>query len=57
MLLGWIGVAMTVASTFFVHKIYSGQLRHVRTSAEMSALVGADHDSDVSDEEGGRGTI
>ena len=56
MLLGCIGVVMTAASTFFVHRIYSGELTDTRAlhrRTEMSALVGADQDSDMSDEESG----
>jgi len=57
MLLGWVGVVATVAATLFVHRIYSGQAMDVRSGTELSALMGADQDSDASDEEGGKRTM
>ena len=52
--LGCVGIAMTAASTLFVHRIYTGKLGDSRAGssrAELSSLVGGDKDSDVSDDD------
>lgn len=55
LLLGAVGIVMTVASTYFVHVVYTVGLTDrpvgVPSRRETSLLVGSDKDSDVSDEE------
>ena len=58
LLLGTVGIVITVASTYFVHIVYTVGLKDrpvgVPARGETLMLVGGDKDSDVSDEEGHR---